>query len=326
MFLSLLTPHAVRRPHGVCLDEISMARYHGKRVIPAMVIQCRPPLGIYRLDYVDLQDWATPSGYARGLARILEAMSKPTDGVEGSHAAVFSKLRPLDFGADVARLTRDFTGRAWLDRELDDWLGEGGRVFLVTGDPGTGKSALLAHWFSTHPQVVASHFCTAGLADTLDPLRFVRSLAAQLATQLPGYRAALEVADLEAAGDDAGSLLRRLVADPLKAEKPDKPVVVVVDALDEAMLRQGQTIVQFLRDQLDDLPPWLRLAASSRKEPAVLDAFSRFAPARSTLPTRATRPMWRSTSAAGWGGSPPSLTPTARAMPSSPGPRATSST
>jgi hypothetical protein len=39
VFISLLTPHAVRRPDGVCLDEISMARYSGRR-IPTMLDRC----------------------------------------------------------------------------------------------------------------------------------------------------------------------------------------------------------------------------------------------------------------------------------------------
>ena len=51
--ISLLTPHAVRRPDGVCLDEISFARYNGRRIVPLMVRQCQPPLGIYRLDWID---------------------------------------------------------------------------------------------------------------------------------------------------------------------------------------------------------------------------------------------------------------------------------
>ena len=39
IFISLLTPHAVRRPKGVCLDEISMARYNSRKIIPANTLQ-----------------------------------------------------------------------------------------------------------------------------------------------------------------------------------------------------------------------------------------------------------------------------------------------
>lgn len=128
VFISLLTPHAVRRPDGVCLDEISLARYSNRKIIPTMVIQCPPALGIYRLDWVDFQEWDRPQRYAKALARVLEAFDRP-ESAEGVHANLFASLKPLDFGEEVARLTRDFTGRAWLDAELKRWLEDGDLFF-----------------------------------------------------------------------------------------------------------------------------------------------------------------------------------------------------
>jgi hypothetical protein len=82
VLVALLSPHAVRRPDGVCLDEISFARYNQRPIIPVMVVQCRPPLGIYRLDWVDFHDWHQPAGYARAFARLLAALAHG-DRVEG---------------------------------------------------------------------------------------------------------------------------------------------------------------------------------------------------------------------------------------------------
>jgi WD40 repeat protein len=278
VFVSLLTPHAVRRPDGVCLDEISLARYGGRKIVPVMVLQCRPPLGIYRLDWVDFQEWQMPGRYEAGLRRLLAAVEGEAQ-VEGTYARLFATLKPLDFGAEVARLTRDFTGRAWLFAELDAWLADpASRVFLLTGNPGSGKSAVLAQLVQRDPRVAAYHFCVASLADSLDPFRFARSVAAQLATQLPGYRAALEAADLAATETDPGALFRRLVVDPLAAEQPDAPALIVVDALDEAAGYGGRTIAAVLAERLRDLPPWVRLVLSSRKAPALLDRFSAFGP------------------------------------------------
>ncbi|MDY6990290.1 MAG: TIR domain-containing protein [Thermodesulfobacteriota bacterium] len=279
IFISLLSPHAVRRPDGVCLDEISMARYNKRKIVPVMVLQCRPPLGIYRLDRIDFQDWQNPARYKQAMNRLLAALERDVQ-VEGMDARIFSTLRPLDFGAEVSRLTRDFTGREWLFRELEEWLlNDKSRVFFITGDPGTGKSAIMAHLVHKHPQVAAYHFCISSLRDSLDPFRFVRSMASQLATQLEGYRAALEGVDLEdIIESDPGVLLRRLVADLLKGEQPDKPVLLLVDALDEAFQVESRSIAQVLQERMDDLPSWVRLVMSSRKEPEILDMFSRFEP------------------------------------------------
>ena len=87
VFIALLTPHAVRRPDGVCLDEISLARCNSRRIIPAMVIQCRPPLGIYRLDWVDFQGWTSPAGFHRAFSRLLTALDADAC-VEGAHARI----------------------------------------------------------------------------------------------------------------------------------------------------------------------------------------------------------------------------------------------
>src|SRR5262249_30251885 len=157
-------------PDGVCLDEISLARYNQKRIIPAMVIPCRPPLGIYRLDWIDFQDWQIPARYDRALARLTASLQEPSASVEGTNAAVFSRLKPMDFGNELARLNRGFIGRKWLFDRIDQWLRQDeSRLFLVTGEPGIGKSAALAALVQRCPQVCAYHFCVADLFDSLDP-------------------------------------------------------------------------------------------------------------------------------------------------------------
>ena len=85
VFLCLLTPHAVRRPDGVCLDEISMARYNDRKIVPAMVIQCRQPLGIYRLNWVDFQDWQATARYEQAFAQLIAAIEQGAE-VEGTCA------------------------------------------------------------------------------------------------------------------------------------------------------------------------------------------------------------------------------------------------
>jgi hypothetical protein len=51
----------------------------------------------------------------------------------------------LDFSAYIAERTRDFTGREWVLENIDTWLADraGPRYFLLTGAPGSDKSAIV---------------------------------------------------------------------------------------------------------------------------------------------------------------------------------------
>lgn len=282
VFLSLLSPHAVRRPDGVCLDEISFARYNRKRIIPVMVIPCKPPLCIYRLDWIDFQKWKIDAEYQKALNRLIKEITSNEQYVEGTYAEIFSKLKPIDFGTRISNLTRDFTGREWLIRELNEWLNnEESRVFFVTGDPGVGKSAVMAHLVEKNELVNAYHFCLFHLAESTEPGIFIKSISAQLATQIEDYYEALKgIDDLDdVVKQDADSLFKRLITDPLsKIKQPDSTILIVIDALDESLGVKGTNISSLLRNRLNDLPKWIRLVISSRKEAKIIDTFSEFKP------------------------------------------------
>ena len=100
----------------------------------------------------------------------------------------------------------DFTGRAWVFRQIDAWLeAPGPLVFVITGEPGSGKTALAAHLAQmmqvealtqkyTHlgPDTLAyAHFCQAFDDRTLSPLRFVTNLSQRLANRYPSFATAL---------------------------------------------------------------------------------------------------------------------------------------
>jgi len=279
IFISLLSPHAVRRPDGVCLDEISMARFHNRKIIPVMVFHCRPPLSIYRLDWVDFQDWSHQQNYSRALSRILKAIHDEAK-VEGAFAGMFSKLKPLDFGVDLSRLTKDFTGRQWFFSEFDTWVKQSaGKVFIIAGDPGIGKSAVMAQLASRHPQVMAFHFCISSLADSINPDVFVKSIASQLATQIPDYHEAIKQIDYEPLTRlDAGTLFRRLIVDPIKSIKLTEKVLILIDALDEAWSDTPDNIVKLLHERIEDLPDHVKIIVSSRKIPDIFDLLGKYKP------------------------------------------------
>jgi predicted ATPase len=63
-------------------------------------------------------------------------------------------------------------------------------VLLITGEPGIGKSAIVAALVdgNSEGQVLAYHCCRADTPATLEPARFVRSLAGMLAARLESKR------------------------------------------------------------------------------------------------------------------------------------------
>jgi WD40 repeat protein len=282
--VAVLSPWAVRRPDGFCLDEISYARYGGTPIVPVMAISCRPPLSICRLDWLDMQGWDRQAGhFERALAKLREALRRGPEGlsVEGTHADLFGQLQPLDFGPELARLQQGFTGRGWVVAAVEEWLADPGGTpaFLLTGDPGAGKSAVMAHLAQTLPQVAALHFCRADNSQTLRPGAFVRSVAAQLATQLPSYAEALRsaLAQPNALDEEPDALFKNLIINPLAtAPAGDGPLLLLVDGLDEAVQHRAQTgpsiprLVGSFLGELATMTGRVRLVLSSRPVPGVL--------------------------------------------------------
>jgi hypothetical protein len=110
---------------------------------------------------------------------------------------------------DLSERVRDFSGRGWVLRRIADWLDhEESSLFLLTGEPGTGKSALAARLLQIsqgHAEdgptdlaqtVALAWFCQYSKTLTLDPIEFISALSGRLASISPVFLDAL--ADAEA--------------------------------------------------------------------------------------------------------------------------------
>src|SRR5882762_559171 len=103
----------------------------------------------------------------------------------------------IDFSSYIAERTQNFSGRGWVFHEISEWLANPAqrRYFLLTGAPGSGKTAISARLAQlssglTSPQdgselrqgwLSAVHFCWAQDRRWIKPRTFSASLAAQLA-------------------------------------------------------------------------------------------------------------------------------------------------
>jgi WD40 repeat protein len=294
--VALLTPHSTRTTRdasspdavdSVCLGEIAHALFSPppQPVVPVMAMSCEPPLAIFHLDYVDMRRWQdSEQQYQAGLERLVAGIEAARRG-EKRYRSWHHLLDPFDFAAFLYPKREGFTGRRWLFDAIDVWRQGAGRdrALLIKGDPGTGKSAMVAELVHRNPdgQVLAYHCCQWDVAQTLEPWRFVRSIAAMIAGKLEDYAALLadpalqEILSEASCRADPASAFERGVLTPLQQlpEPEGGRRYLLVDALDEALLvPAGQPdIVTLLSSRLDRLPPWLRLVATTRKEPAVLE-------------------------------------------------------
>jgi hypothetical protein len=207
--VGLLSPHSVRMSTtsadgvaSICLGELTYALFNppSQPVIPVMAAPCEPPLCLFHLDYTDMTAWQqSEEKYQAGLQRLLAGIQAAMRG-EKRFRGWYHQLRPWDFAPFLYEKRREFCGREWLFDELDAWrVAHAESTLLITGDPGTGKSALVAELVHRNPhgQVLAFHCCQADTPETLKPGRFVRSIAAMIASQLEGYSQRLSEPHLE---------------------------------------------------------------------------------------------------------------------------------
>lgn len=276
----LLTPHSVRRPDGYCLNELARALSRGMTVIPVMVSWCEPPLSICRVQWIDLRDGADPAAraerYQARFEAVVDALENDRLDVEGVQSRLLRALQPLPFDVDVAVHLARFTGRRWFFDEVDRWLADprAPRVFLATGRPGLGKTAVAAWLCANRREVGAFHLCRHGDVQKADPRWCVRSIAFQLASQLPEYQQRLNALGLERLIEEcnARTLFDRLVVQPLHGgfPAPDRTLVVLIDGLDEATLDGQNELAAFLATEFAKTPPWLRLMLLTRPDPEVM--------------------------------------------------------
>jgi WD40 repeat protein len=246
----------------------------------------------------------------------------------------------LDFSTYIAKHTRDFTGREWVFRAINNWLAdpEGSRIFLLTGEPGCGKTAIagrlvqfsqgtappregLAHLVPGF--LSAFHFSSARDHRWINPHTFTESLALQL-SRYPEYASVLATLSVTAHGqqqqpiqvvhqdieqiDDQGQAIGilnsiehldvrgtppedafvRAVIEPLVAlcrERPGQQIVLLVDALDEALIYSGEVGIVALLARCGVLPGNVRFLVTTHPRIEVLRPLQRNKPQECWLTT-----------------------------------------
>jgi len=187
-----------------------------------------------------------PGAYATDIFRLLAQ----------APATLAGGLKVLDSEQIVAERTRDFVGRDFVFRAIDRLLADPGfpsGYILVRGEPGIGKTSLMGMLVKTRGYV--HHFNVAQ-----DNVHSARTFLANVCSQLI-VRYRLDHLSLPAEATTDSAFLSQLLAEAA-AKAGGRPVVVVVDALDEAA-DDGPANRLFLPRVL---PPGVFFVVSSREE------------------------------------------------------------
>ncbi|MCC7206582.1 MAG: protein kinase, partial [Anaerolineae bacterium] len=158
-------------------------------------------------------------------------------------------------------------GRAWAVEAFQNWArdADASPIFFIAGPHGIGKSTLAERCASLLGARVLRYALEAEDADTLEPRTFVESLARQIADVLPVFDGETAADALRDALADPRDAFERQVLDPLSAE--DEPIYLVLDSLEAALERPGQTILDLVRAAMENWPEALRLIVTGAPHP-----------------------------------------------------------
>ncbi|RYH29099.1 hypothetical protein EON65_09725 [archaeon] len=209
----------------------------------------------------------------------------------------------------------------WLDQDNSSGAAAGGKkdpkrskIFWFQASAGMGKTVFatslvdrLKHYASLagaitnegktaevqeENRLLGAVFFNFTDAKASQPITVVKSLIYQVARALPEIQvsilAAAEQVMSSAEKDNVSSLFSLLLCAPLeeyangsKASSNMKPMVLVLDALDEAGVvhsQERQQLLSFLsRKAVRELPSWVRIFITGRPEPDILQALGPFA-------------------------------------------------
>ncbi|MBQ7365202.1 MAG: toll/interleukin-1 receptor domain-containing protein, partial [Clostridia bacterium] len=277
-FLFMVSARSVSR-EGYCLNELCRAGENKSEIVPILLDNSLLPLSINKHQRLSLIPSLAPEGgvvedvYHNFLQSLVEILSGRAElGFSSGEDRLRAALKPI-FSKDLTyRYYATFCGRRDVFAEIERFLKSDRNIFWLSARAGTGKTAISSMLTWRYPESVgAAHFCKFNNSDRVNPKVIITSIAYQLAEVLQPYHdKLLTLMELDTLFEkNATRLFEYLIVEPLTAIDNERPLMIIIDALDECSWRGSNEICSILQRTKDQLPKWLKFVLTSRNESAI---------------------------------------------------------
>lgn len=191
--------------------------------------------------------------------------------------SMLQDLAKCDFKGNIEDLAKSFYQgtRKWLFDELLQWFTKlhDSRVMALTAGPGFGKSVFAAkvcELYQEKHELAACHFCRFNFSDYRCPMKMIQSLSSHLCQNVSGFQQKLiEQMKRPHSRDTLPDAFRVFLNDPLHALQERKPMMIVIDALDESEREGKSELLDLISREFSKLPKWIKTFITSRPELSV---------------------------------------------------------
>ncbi len=277
-FLFMVSSRSVSH-EGYCLNELCRAGENNSEIIPIKLDESKLPLSINKHQRLSLIPSIAPDGsiiesvYKNFLVNLVEILSgKASLGFSDAESRLRAALKPVSSKELTYRYYATFCGRRAAFEEVERFMASSKNFFWLNAGPGTGKTAFSSMLTWRYPENVgAAHFCKFNNSDRVNPKVIITSVAYQLSEALPAYREKLlSLMELDTLFEkNATRIFEYLIVEPLGQIDCDRPVMVIIDALDECSWRGSNEICSVLQRTRESLPRWLKFVLTSRNEAVI---------------------------------------------------------
>ncbi|CAB4041440.1 Hypothetical predicted protein, partial [Paramuricea clavata] len=140
-------------------------------------------------------------------------------------------------------------------------------MMLIAG-PGVGKSVFAAKACQVYEeQLAACHFCVFNYSDYSDPFAMFESLANHMCKNVSGfYERLVQQLYRRHTKHTIRDAFRVLLKDPLNSLPDRRPMLMVIDGLDESERDGKSELLDLIAEEFPQLPKWMKIFITSRPE------------------------------------------------------------